>query len=368
LCKEIGAEPFITLNISWDSEDDSKNFLEYCNGDASTHWGKQRIDAGYREPFNVKYWSLGNEMGYGHMEGLNAVESYTWKALSTAIAMRKTDAAINLCNSGPYPNGEWVRGSLSKLTGHSAYAAYHSYMPLDLPRYINFTCEQKIIETHKKMTSGPYITIRDIIAFRKDIDAELGDNDVKISFDEWNAWYAWYRNPSPCEGLFAAVMLNNVMRTSETLRMPICCYFQPVNEGAIDVDKTSSKLTNIGMIFEMFSAHIGGKVINVNGYSVRSLAFAENDINTIERNDIDFFASYNEKTQNINMTCVNKSHSDLNVDLNLEGFGNIPVYNINELYAENIMPGYSFTKNEYDNTSGCVVLKKYSVTRITAHI
>ena len=67
LCREIGAEPFITINPCWNTPDENAAWVEYCNGDVSTPYGKLRANRGHQEPYNVQFWSLGNEFGYGHM-------------------------------------------------------------------------------------------------------------------------------------------------------------------------------------------------------------------------------------------------------------------------------------------------------------
>ena len=36
LCKEIGAEPFITINPTWNTEEECAQWVEYCNGDVDT--------------------------------------------------------------------------------------------------------------------------------------------------------------------------------------------------------------------------------------------------------------------------------------------------------------------------------------------
>jgi len=69
LCREIGAEPFITINPTWNTPEESAQWVEYCNGDETTEYGRERISRGFKEPFCVKFWSLGNEFSYGHMEG-----------------------------------------------------------------------------------------------------------------------------------------------------------------------------------------------------------------------------------------------------------------------------------------------------------
>lgn len=40
---------------------DALDFIEFCNGDATTKWGKMRVEMGHPEPFNLKYLGIGNE-------------------------------------------------------------------------------------------------------------------------------------------------------------------------------------------------------------------------------------------------------------------------------------------------------------------
>jgi alpha-L-arabinofuranosidase len=65
LIKRVGAVPAITvrLNIGDATEiSEAKDWVEYCNGDASTHWGGVRASRGHPEPYNVSFWYLGNEI------------------------------------------------------------------------------------------------------------------------------------------------------------------------------------------------------------------------------------------------------------------------------------------------------------------
>lgn len=83
LSEELGAEPIPTLNAGmtcqggihqglsdWMAEigdelnvyiQDALDFIEYCNGDGTGEWSKLRVEAGHKEPFNIKYIGIGNE-------------------------------------------------------------------------------------------------------------------------------------------------------------------------------------------------------------------------------------------------------------------------------------------------------------------
>ena len=47
--------------------------------------------------------------------------------------------------------------------------------------------------------------------------------------------------------------------------VPICCYFQPVGEGAIQIEPDTSFLTGIGQAFSLMCAHKGGNLCEING-------------------------------------------------------------------------------------------------------
>ena len=117
LCREVGAAPLLTINLAWNSPEESAQWVEYCNGSADTEYGKIRAERGYPEPYNVHFWSLGNEMGYGHMEGPNGSIGYTEYALRHADAMLEITPDLELFASGPYPNDEWeiFEGKLRQL-------------------------------------------------------------------------------------------------------------------------------------------------------------------------------------------------------------------------------------------------------------
>ncbi len=60
LCRELKAEPVIVLNPRLGILS-IQEFLNYCNGAATTPRGKQRADNGHPEPYGVRRWLLGGE-------------------------------------------------------------------------------------------------------------------------------------------------------------------------------------------------------------------------------------------------------------------------------------------------------------------
>jgi len=82
LCEDLGAVPVPVVNAGMTCQggahagvstymasgsdldsyiQDALDLIEYANGDENTTWGKKRIEAGHKEPFNLKYLAIGNE-------------------------------------------------------------------------------------------------------------------------------------------------------------------------------------------------------------------------------------------------------------------------------------------------------------------
>jgi hypothetical protein len=87
----------------------------------------------------------------------------------------------------------------------------------------------------------------------------------RISFDEWNVWYSWFRNTGTGGGMLALRVLHGFMKHWQDWRLAVVCFFQPVNEGAIDVppDGDEAKLTAMGQAMSLASKHKGNLAVQL---------------------------------------------------------------------------------------------------------
>ncbi len=257
LCREVGAEPMITINIAWSEPEESAQWVEYCNGGEDTEYGKIRAERGHKEPYNVHFWSLGNEMGYGHMEGPKGPEGYAEMAEKHADAMLGVTPDLDLCSSGPYPNENWAKHSAAPLADKVKYISLHHYAGGSK----QFTTPEDIKKSYEEITGSFQGNIDLARRMRESLNAT--GKDLHISFDEWNQWYSWYRPSCVSEGIYAARTMHFYINESAALDIPIVCYFQPVGEGAILITPEGSRLTANGQMFAMMKAHQDGKVCKI---------------------------------------------------------------------------------------------------------
>lgn len=257
LCREIGAEPFITVNPAWNTPEESAAWAEYCNGSPDTPYGGLRASRGFAQPYRVRFWSLGNEFGYGHMEGDNTPFGYSRLAREHAAAMREKSRDLAFCVCSPYPDKTWIDHVANALGDTVALSSLHLYLRANDPADATPGALRENYERCVCSVSRAEHTVRRLRGYLKP--------EIKISFDEWNLWEAWYRPSSVTEGMFTALMLHFLMRDAEKDGILISCQFEAVNEGLIEVTPTGARLTAAGQMFAMMSRHTGGTVLHAGG-------------------------------------------------------------------------------------------------------
>lgn len=119
LCHWVGAEPLICVRFTGKTPKDAAEQVEYFNGAATTPMGRKRAENGHAEPYRVKYWQIGNELGdEKYQEGLAAF----------CQAMKAGDPSIRLMAAFPSP------GLLQRAGQVIDYICPHHYGCHNLPR------------------------------------------------------------------------------------------------------------------------------------------------------------------------------------------------------------------------------------------
>ena len=186
--RAIGAEPYFAVNMGTGTIEEAQRWVEYTNIEEGPYYAELRKEHGYEEPWNIKYWSLGNEMdGSWQIGHLNA-EDYIKKARETAKVMRLTDPSIKLVAAGSsdYRAGanpmEWNRIVLDELKDVVDYIAIHMYVGNPDDNYYNYLATPLVLEERTQIVRG---LINEVMA-----TANRGNRDpIYIAWDEWNTWY-----------------------------------------------------------------------------------------------------------------------------------------------------------------------------------
>ena len=182
--EKVGIEPMIAVNLGTGSIKDAGDLVEYCNHPGGTYWSDLRAQNGHPEPYNIKYWCLGNEMEGSWQAGHLSAEDYTKKALEAAKIMRWVDPSIKLVACGSsyemLPTYlEWDRVMLTELYEQVDYISTHNYTMNAGQGTTNFLAAYKQLDTHIKASAKAVEFVKAKNHF---------DKDIKICLDEWNVW------------------------------------------------------------------------------------------------------------------------------------------------------------------------------------
>jgi len=192
---QVGAEPYICLNLGTGTWTDAQQWIEYVNGSQDTEITRLRKKNGRDKPWKVKYWGLGNEMdGYWQM-GHRSASDYAAFALETAKLAKLTDPDVKLIAAGAsnYRAGSdwisWNRTVLESLRDYADYISIHLYVGNAANDYADFVASPIEMDQKIDILAG---LINAAMSQRTDhvTGQPMRDNrKLHIAFDEWNVWY-----------------------------------------------------------------------------------------------------------------------------------------------------------------------------------
>lgn len=278
LCRALHCEMYLCGNAGTGTMEEMSDWLEYTNLGHEGQYARWRIENGHREPFGVKYFSIGNE-NYGHWE-LGAKEVHEWARLVTETAklLKRVDPTVQL-SAAALPDPAWNLELIERAGPYLDWISVHEYWDAihttnDLASY-----GQAMAYTEK---------LDDSIRRVEGILAATGYlGKIKIAFDEWNlrGWYhpnshepklptdkALYLTPrdrndenesyTMADTVFTACFLNALLRHSDNVKM--AAYAPAVNtRGLIYTHKEGIVLRGTYHVFDLFVNLMGDRVVDL---------------------------------------------------------------------------------------------------------
>ncbi len=243
--KRAGTETMMTVNMGTRGIQEAQDLFEYCNFKGGSYWSDLRISHGYREPYHIKTWCLGNEIDGNWQIGHQTADVYGQKAAETAKLFKLMDpeTEIIMCGTsspGQASLGKWEAGVLEHAWDYVDLMDMHIYFK----NYINDT--QNFLSS--ALTFDRYI--QDGIACLDYMKAvKKSSKTVNLAFNEWNVWFIledtdsrtkkdlWQPAPNLLEDYFTfedalvvGDMLISMLKRSD--RVKTACISQLVNVNA----------------------------------------------------------------------------------------------------------------------------------------
>lgn len=260
LCAELGTEPYLCTNVGSGSAEEAAAWVEYCNGPATSTYGRLRARHGHPQPYRVRYWGIGNETYGNWQHGHVDAETYARRYLDFAAAMRAVDPGIELVAVGAhgYEAPGWNEAVLSIAGEQIDYLSLHHYTPGGAPRDREVTHD----ELYPIVVAGPE-RVEELLHEAQEAIARHGlAGRVRVAFDEWNTWvYDHYEcgQEKPYllrDGLYAAGIYNALYRNCGLVT--VANLAQLVNVlGAIYTTPTGLYTTPIYLANRLYREHSG---------------------------------------------------------------------------------------------------------------
>lgn len=238
MCRKIGCEPYICTNAGTGTAEEMSDWVEYCNLKNEGKYAKWRIANGEEQPYNVKYWSIGNE-NYGNWEiGAKSSEEW-WRLVKEAAKMIKHVSPIVQLSAAALPDIDWTMSLLKHCGAYLDWISLHGYWDM-LP-------EKNELADYNQCMAYTEQVDRAVLDVKGLLTALHLEGKIKIAFDEWNVWFhtreaddefmekdPWHIAPPLLEdqysfedALLVGLMLITLMKHADRVKM--ACLAQLVN-------------------------------------------------------------------------------------------------------------------------------------------
>lgn len=276
--EQIGAQPYISVNVASGSPAEAQAWMQYLTGPASSGPGQERARNGHSEPWKIPFIGIGNETwGCG---GNMTAEFYSdvYRQYVSVLKPYGTLIASD-ANSDDY---EWTEKLLQR-------ALYRH--PADVPTSLAYISKQpqiSMISVHFYTFAGndwgkksPAIGFSEtdwaramertwktdemIARHTAILDRHDPKKQVGISFSEWGAWWATDKNrPSNLyqlntlrDAVIAGLTLNIFHNHADRVRMANLAQLVNVLQSLVLTDGDKLLLTPTYHVFDLYQGHQG---------------------------------------------------------------------------------------------------------------
>ena len=324
LCRKIGCEPYICTNAGTGAAEEMSDWMEYCNLDHEGKYARWRIANGYREPHNVKYWSIGNE-NYGFWEiGAKTAEEWGVLVREAAKMLRHVDPTAEL-TAAALSDPAWNMNLLTHCAPYLDWISIHEYF--DMVPEENCTADYEGCMAFTEDIDHSIREVRGMLAALK------LDKKIRIAFDEWNlrSWhhpkalnivqgltpeeYLYPRDKNDlnetytmADAVFTACFLNAMNRNCDIVGM---ANFAPIvnTRGCIYTHDGGIVLRSTYHVFDLYVNRMGDTVVDLWAQDMPKMDVRHKQGHTVTVDALDLLATTFSDRAGMAVAAVNK-HPD----------------------------------------------------------
>ena len=278
LCREIGAEPWLAANVGSGSPREMAHWVEYCNFPGGTTLSDARAKNGDSQPFDVKFWGIGNENW--DCGGKFSARDYAaeYRRFESNFPRYQNQEPL-LIGCGPDGNkgseaARWTREFLEelekarrpRLDGWDAHF-YTWNTGKHFGTATEFTLDEYYGLLHESLKIGAVIDEQRAI-----LDASPIGRDAQLIMGEWGIWHApenddvplLYQSNTLRDAISAAMTLDLFHEKSDVLAVATLAQTVNVLQCLLQTRGEQTIKTPTYHVFSLYRGHRGGQLLPSN--------------------------------------------------------------------------------------------------------
>lgn len=263
LCRQIGCEPYITGNVGSGTVSEMADWIEYLNGDGPSELVNLRKRNGREDPWNVRFWGVGNESwGCG---GTFLAEDYAkeYRRYQTFLVNWGGRKLYRIACGPGDENEEWT-DTLMRLAGkYMDGLSMHYYTICGDWTHKGSATQFTQLEYYRTLYRAAHM--EEMIRRHSHVmDRYDPEKRVGLVVDEWGTWFDaepetnpayLYQQSTMRDAMVAAITLNLFNRHCDRVKMANLAQMVNVLQALVLTDGERMVLTPTYHVFDLFKAH-----------------------------------------------------------------------------------------------------------------
>lgn len=278
-CELVGAEPYVAGNLGSGTPREMREWIEYLNFDGDSSLAQERAENGHPDPFDVRYFGLGNENWACGGSMTPAYYGTMLRQYSTFLPDVGDQSLYKIACGPNRDDAEWTRGVFEVLLGEqrSPWPAYYQIDGFSLHYYIDNFFDNRAGTATDFGDDQWYALLREALDIeplieqhRAIMDEYDPDREIDLIVDEWGTWHPPMEDTNPRflyqqntlrDALVAALTLDVFNRHADTIAMANIAQLANVLQSMVLTDGPDLVCTPTYHVFEMYTPHHGAEAV-----------------------------------------------------------------------------------------------------------
>lgn len=263
LCELIGAEPYLCLNVGSGTVQEAAEWVEYVNSNVKSPMTDLREKNGREQPWNVKFWAVGNESwGCG---GNMTPEYYAdlFKRFSTYL---RSGNLYRVASGGIDPDYNWTEVLLQKTQKYQHLIQGYSF------HYYTVCHGWDNKGSATKFDENDWFhTLKNTLVMEQRLERHIAlmdefdpENKIGLIADEWGNWYDVEPGTNPAflyqqntlrDAVTAALYLNIFNNHARRIKMANIAQTINVLQAMLLTKEDQLVKTPTFYVFKMYKVH-----------------------------------------------------------------------------------------------------------------